>query len=152
MSQAENDVKERRRKRDKKQRDMENKLDSLTNALTAVQDMLVQKGFQKDEMPQANQPSTSRVKSKVVKINPGKQIMEPLDNEIETNSETTIYRDAVPRAVGGDGVEIPVDKEVSFRMWDKGKNRQSTSSEEGKIDTSDELLEPDINDQFIARV
>ena len=51
-----------------------------------------------------------------------------------------------------DSHEVVVDPEITFKIDDKSKEHRNSSSSEERIDTSDELMEVDldINDRFIA--
>ena len=82
------------------------------------------------------------------------------DNKLTTSqSETTIYENALEKL--GKVNEQIVDSEITFRVTDdmgdkqcceETNKRDSTSSEEEWIDTSDEIIdtELDINEKFIA--
>ena len=78
------------------------------------------------------------------KEKPGKN----LDEVATSNSETTIYHNVLRQANEN---EVVVDPEITFRV-EQNKNLRNSSSSEDHIDTSDEVLEVelDINDKFIA--
>ena len=143
----------KRKKKSKRRCEMTDKIDNLTNAVAAMQDMMLKKGF----LDQQQEKSTSKmVQSKVVKINDEKNYPKGVgknDNNFDINSETAVYDNAVEKANSRDRQVSPVDSEVTFNIdvdrKETDKDRVSTSSED-HINTSDELLEPDVNEQFIV--
>ena len=67
-------------------------------------------------------------------------------NLVDHNSETTIYKDALEH------IEQTVDNsdaEITFNM-NKTKQKSDESDDPTQIDTSDEMLEMDDADKFIA--
>ena len=75
-----------------------------------------------------------------------------MENTVISNSETTVYHNALPRIDAEVCEEIPVDAEISFKK--KKVNRDSSSSED-KIDTSDEMIDfevekGELNQRFIS--
>ena len=124
----------RDRKRLKKhnhRRSVEQKLDSLTTALAAVQQVLLTQHGQeaKGKDIQLSQPQVGNV-------------------VVAGESQTTIYRNAVDPVVipgGNDGAERAI-LDLDRLNLDK---RVSSSSEEGVVNTSDELLDGPLTDNFI---
>ena len=107
-----------------------------------MQEMMTQQGFFKQN-PTTSVDKEQPIRSIVHKVQPanrskGKQTKD------DSLSEVTIYKSAVQKQ----GKELEeVDNKVSFNY----RKRDSSSSEEPeKIDTSDELIEEDINERFIA--
>ena len=122
---------------------MEQKLDTLSSSVHALQQMLLK---------QQERENDNRKKKKEGKPD-HKQGKTDL---LSSNSETTIYHNALNKISECDqGSTIQVDDKIAFRK-DRVKNRDSSSSEE-KMDTSDEMFEPgmevainDISEHFIA--
>ena len=73
-------------------------------------------------------------------------------SEFTSNSETTIYHNALNRTAG----HTQVDPEIMFKMKetplndDQEDRQNNSSSSEDRIDTSDEFMDVDINERFIA--
>ena len=80
-----------------------------------------------------------------------------------SSSETTIYQCALQKEVSPDDkldvpqddqIEIDVDSEIAFRInqTEVNKIQRLSSSSDEQVDTSDEMLEidVDINERFIA--
>ena len=97
----------------------------------AMQDMLLKRGIFNE-----HKDKSQRKESK------GKQHNSPEIVEDGNESETTIYHNILEKV-------DEVDPEITFN---RTKMRDSSSSEEHdvQIDTSDELIEPDVNKKFIA--
>ena len=75
-----------------------------------------------------------------------------MENTVISNLETTVYHNALPRIDAEVYEEILVDAEISFKK--KKVNRDSSSSED-KIDTSDEMIDfevekGELNQRFIS--
>ena len=154
-----------RKKRDKKVRkaarkdrrvSMEDKLDSLTSVVGNLQHLLIQQGVLGDPQKtkkvarQEREPSTPTRKRSMPK---GKSAIVNDDQDIEldkqgvndSESETTVYKDAVRCDRDNTDMIEDMDTEITFNF----KKRDSSSSED-RIDTSDEMIKVDVNDQFIA--
>ena len=114
---------------------MENKLDSLTSSVQVMQELMMRSSYVHQE-PKQSTSSKPRDTGK----NDSNQKEINLSDQTEALSETTIYKDAVHKQREED------DPEISFNF----KNKRDSSSSEERIDTSDELMEIDVNDQFIA--
>ena len=101
---------------------METKLDTLSTALVQVQQMIMQKGLD---------PMTGSVPP-----NPGKK-----DDIVVAagESETTIYKNAVEQ-ISCIGNDVNIPKSDASKLDPK---RQSSSSDEGQVDTSDEIINLD---------
>ena len=137
---------------------METKLDNLTNALSVMQNMMLKLGFGQTSEWNDDDLSMPQVKSKVVKVTNNEDHGKTEIEVTNSNSETTIYQNAVEK-VGTVNKEtrVEVDSEITFRLNEpqvnqneQNKQNSSLSEEQEPIDTSDELIEPDINEKFIA--
>ena len=107
---------------------MEAKIDSLTDALAAVQNLIVNKG----------DTTTSGKASFVKQISKkGKSVTG------NSNSETTVYENVVIRADNKSCTEEIIDDEISFNV-----RKTNLSSDEQDGDTSEEMI--NVTDQFIA--
>ena len=121
---------ERKQIRKARRESMEQQLQTVSSSLKVVQELLEVNGL-------LNNPKQSN------------------KGNTETDSVATIYKSTVPKAVnsgaGKNHVEFDVDPEISFNLR---KGRDSSSSEDQAVDTSDELMEVDVegdfNDRFIA--
>ena len=120
----------------KHRKSMENKIDMLSNSVLAMQNMMAQKGF-------FGEPGTSGGSSHTAKKNNN----QGNSTLLSSNSETTIYKNAVDKIQDMEVEQEYVDNEITFQHKSK---RDSSSSEDKRVDTSDELVDYDINDQFIA--
>ena len=126
-----------------KRKSMEEKLENMSNTLEVMWDFFMTSGMMQQKTgsskPKRHQGGGDRGK----------------DNTICSGSETTIYRNVLDRVCMPD--EQVVDLEITFKLTtDKGKgqldpNKRDSSSSEDQIDTSDELMDVDVelNDQFI---
>ena len=129
---------------------MQSQLRDLSSTLTTLKKMMFDKGFfdtdDCDKSKKGKRPAIG-VNGTILHSNKNNKDTEGIlvPDQTCTGSETTIYKNAVEFQENEE--LINVDQEVSFRM--KKKNRESSSSEE-PIDTSDEIMEIDINEQFIA--
>ena len=141
------DVEELRRQHKKKKKlmkkerreSMEKKIDSLTTSLKVMQDFMTKRGFLEDD-----EDGRKRGHGKRSKLSTGKE-----SDSDEADSDTTIYRGAVRKDNESNysgKKQVMVDPEISF----KRSNRDSSSSDDKMADTSDELMELDENDRFIA--
>ena len=114
-----------RRKRGKcSQKRMEEKIDHLSNALAAVQNLIVQQGIV-DKTP-----------------NKGKKNKDNAGETLITNSETTIYENTVLKVNSDEDSETNHEIVLNF---DKAK---PVLSDDPEADTSEELM--NVTDQFIA--
>ena len=121
---------------------MEQKLDTLSSSVHALQQMLLkQQERESDNNKKKKEGKTDRKQGKT--------------DLLSSNSETMIYHNALNKISecdqGDQGSTIQVDDEIAFHK-DRVKNRDSSSSED-KMDTSDEMFEAgmevvinDIND------
>ena len=129
----------------KRKRSVNDQIESLTSAVVTMQNMMMQKGFY--SMSQL-QPSTSKQGKNVRDLLNPKVPENGYTQEINdgTNSETTIYHNAVKKAAVLNENEDEEDSEISFKLkW----LRDSTSSEE-QGDMSDEMVETDIVTNLIS--
>ena len=133
LAQKKAEKQQRRQARKERRESMENKLDSLTSSVQVMQELMMKSGYGHQE---AMQPSTS---SKPRKTGKNGCNQKDSSDQIEALSKTTIYKDAVRKQMEVD------DPEITFNF-----NKRDSSSSEDRIDTSDELMEIDVNDQFIA--
>ena len=159
VSQYSTSQRKKKKSRDKQRQNMEQKLDNLTNALSVMQQMMIQKGFLEDNDEKETDLPSKKVKSKVVKINTDGQEEKGKNhsNDSDSNSDTTVYKNAVANATKQtdkvNRVAVDVDSEITFNIAKQtvhGEPKHDSTSSEDRIDMSDEMLEPDINDQFIA--
>ena len=143
--------------RKKKHNSLQEKLDDVSSMLKIMQEMMVKKGFFAEEKGKSNTKENSQLVGRKQNKGSRGEINDNVNNadnsttsQTHSNSETTIYREAVlPEqqlvvnkiSSDKDMVQI-VDNEISFHV----KRKDSTSSDE-QIDTSDELLDVD---KFIA--
>ena len=115
---------------------VEDCLDQLTNSVQAMQEMMmIQQTNQRQEDKDTRKMKRSQTEEKK---NEGNQTND--GNE----SDTTIYQNILNKTPQKE--EIRVDSEITFN---ETRMRDSTSSED-QINTSDELMDVDINEQFIA--
>ena len=129
---------------------MEDRLDTLSSTLLVMKELLVKSGISEPDSRKAGN-SPAEVKTSGKSGN---------DNKLTTSrSEMTIYENALENL--GKVNEQIVDSEITFRVTDEMLDKQcyvetdkrdSTSSEKERIDTSDEIIdtELDINEKFIA--
>ena len=110
-------------------RSMEQKLDKLTDTLSAMQSMMVKKGFF-DNSDNSNDEPEGTTNHRRAKKKKRKQ--DDSELPLVTQSETTIYKNAVEQV-------DEINDVVQFR------NRTSTLSEEDNVNTNDELInEPNL--------
>ena len=113
-------------------RSMEEKLDSLTNSVQAMQQLIMQKGYIDSGTGECDQ-TMSLVQNTNV-------------HEKRANGpETTIYQNAIQPAMQLNGEQLPNELD----SVNAANKRNSSSSEDDPIDTSDELIEADIAGKFI---
>ena len=138
-----------RKKRAEKRQSVEDKLDTLSNAVILLQSLMEKKGL-------FDTSAKKTAKGSNKKKDPASNNRTPQKGEVagvnSSNSETTIYQNAVEfmdvnqeTNQHKEGFYEINDPEITF----KSKTRDSTSSED-HVNTSDELMEIDINEQFIA--
>ena len=137
-------------KKKKSRKSVEDRLDGLTSAFFAIKDAMTQQGFLDQQSPVQK---SKTVKSKVVKVNnQGKKILPNIDDE---QSETTIYHDAIEKIKGS------VDNSDSEIMFNFAKQNDNVDQDTGNsdseqnmqvdtVDTSDEMLEMNDAEKFIA--
>ena len=128
--------------RDRRQ-SVEDKLDTLTDTLKVMQNMMIKKGFFDEDKPKAKKKGKTTRKSR------GKNI--ELNECNKSDSRTTIYQNILQKK-GNDGEPVffsdPEDPEVQFKQ---NQVRESTSSEDrDQADTSDELMDMEMSNRFIA--
>ena len=116
------------KKRKKNNKRMEAKIDNLSNALMAMQNMMVQKGILGQEHSKTESKKGDRAQDTSV---------------LNTNSETTIYENAVNKECES----IKIDGGEIILNLNKNKQVLQNSSDE-QADTSDELI--NVTEQFIA--
>ena len=135
----------RHKKKRKSWKRMEEKIDNLSNALMDMQNIMVQNGILRNKNDQgAAETDKSKVKTSH-KTGKGDEIIEACVPSVKnTNSETTVYENAVPEAAPST-IEVE-DGEVILNLK-RGKQGNNPSSDE-QADTSDELI--NVTDQFIA--
>ena len=153
-----------KKKKEGEDNSVEQRLNTMSSTLLAIKELMEESGIlQSNHHPKADADAN---RSKKNKEHPGKSgngiLAIPELNQ--SNSETTIYhcvlqKEAIPHEVmlpveaDGQG-HVEVDSEVAFKVTQPiDKNSQwFSSSSEDQVDTSDELieLEMDINDRFIA--
>ena len=123
---------------------MEEKLDTLSDALFGLKEMFLQK-------TQGDQGDTSDKKKKDKHAGSSARGRSAGRTSNNSNSDTTVYQNALPR-IDQESNQVQVDNKISFK---KKSNRDSSSSED-RMDTSDEMLEFDIqhhdelNQRFIS--
>ena len=124
---------------------MEEKLDNLNSTLEVMKDSFLKGGgfvCQNDQSGKEKMTAKCKVKEKRQQ---GKDLI------TESNSEVTIYHNVLDR------IQDTGDLEITFKPRSEGreippetqKKRDSSSSNE-PIDTSDEMMDVDINENFIA--
>ena len=121
----------KRKKAKLTRRSVEDQLSSMSHTLSAMKELLMKKGIMDlpDHTHSKRKSTGAGTKQKV------------LNNQ--SNSDTTIYQNVLEKVDENEANQIVVDPEISF------KKRDSSSSEEGRIDTSDEMMEINCN-KFIA--
>ena len=122
-----------------KRRSVHDQIETLTSAVVSMQNLMMQKGFFSENLTVQPNMSQQSKKGKHVENGLDQQIMINEQND-GTNSETTIYHNAVQKDVGSTET-VEVDQEISFKL---NRLRDSTSSEE-QGDTSGELMETEFS-------
>ena len=120
---------------------MEKKIDSLSNSVKTMQEMLVQQNMESQQKKKLSsrkrlrsRESDRRSKSRANEDNSGNE-------SDEMGSDTTIYQNILQKSTQNVEDEmIEVDQEVSFRI--NGQN-DSSSSDDQIIDTSKEMMDID---------
>ena len=139
-----NESMHKQKKKHDQRRSVEDKIDTLNSTVLNLQNLMKDRGF--FDKPSTSSNSTRDKKRRSKSRDRGKDTSDHC-SATGTSSNTAIYNNAVQfqdELVRFEH-EQQVDKEISFRV----KNRDSSSSED-KIDTSDELMEIDLSDEFIA--
>ena len=129
------------KKKGVRRQSVKDKLDTLTNSVKVMQELLLQQGIFREKR-ESQQPSKGKTKgSRGGKHDKSTNKITEDGNE----SETTIYQNILEKVDD----QIRVDPEIIFN---RSKLRNSSSSDEPdkQIDTSDEMMEVDINEKFIA--
>ena len=126
--------KKRKERKQSFRRTVDQRLDSLTSALVAVQQLLVK-----------DQPAGGKNSSKINKNLP----VQVGNIVVEGESETTIYRNAVDPIVVSKRSQVTEGLQFGIDKLDLNKHI-SSSSEEGAIDTSDELVDGQLIGEFVA--
>ena len=155
----ESPIPQKRCKQDKARREsVEARLDSLTDSLNVVKEFVMTQiqSQQANKKTGVKSPKADHAEGK----NERKRTKQKgqLDNGPNPSiSDVTIYKNAVEMAnpseglgnVGDDSIEV--DSEITFKRKndDTVRGRDSSSSDD-RIDTSDEMMEIDINKQFIV--
>ena len=134
----------KRKDKPRKRKSMEEKLDTLSSMVMAMQDMIKKSGILDPKEPK---PKENNGKRKG-KLTP-KKGREITDNPVDiSNSETTIYQNVLDKSRHED---VMVDSEITFKLKESQiDDRWGSSSSDDCVDTSAVLLEVDINDKFIA--
>ena len=138
---------------------VEERLDSLTDTLNVVKEFMMTQmkpadGHQAEATTTDKVERSSKDKGKTGQLQP---------DLYPSNSETTIYQNALIREENKqkDNIEFALsnqcrvedDPEISFKPQNENVNEENKNvgfSSDERIDTSDELMEVDINDRFIA--
>ena len=121
---------------------MEEKVEYISNTLFAMQNMMLQKGMFGNNGQDTDQSDQVKTKASV-------DNKEQVRSVNFTNSDTTIYRNAVEREQQVADDQMDQDSEVflNIRSDDKIDKTQQLSSDE-RADTSEEIN--NVTDQFIA--
>ena len=98
-----------------------------------MQQIMLQQGFMGDKEDKDVDPPSKKVKSKVVKINLDDQARKGKEesNDSDSNSDTTVYKNAVANTSGQVNADHPnkiavdVDSEITFNM---AKQRTATTT------------------------
>ena len=135
----------RRRKKKKSRKRMEEKIDNLSNALMAMQNIMVQNGILRNNGDQNAEAANKMKEKQHIKTGKNDEVIEAgIPSINNSSSETTVYENAVPEAAPST-VEIDGGEVILNLKRSKQGNNQS-SDEQG--DTSDELI--NVTDQFTA--
>ena len=130
-------------------RSMDEKLNSLTDSVKIMQEMMLQQQLQQQQLQakQQNQKESNQVDTPKKNRNSWPETKGNVENE-GYESDTTIYHNILKKVTPKNKEILRVDPEVSFRY---SKANESSSSDE-QINTSDEVTEMDvdINEQFIS--
>ena len=122
-----------------KRKSVHDQIETLTSAVVSMQNLMMQKGFFSENPTVQPDMSQRSKKGKNVERGLDQQIMINEQND-GTNSETTIYHNAVQKDIGSTET-VEVDQEISFKL---NRLRDSTSSEE-QGDTSGETMETEFS-------
>ena len=125
---------------------VDEKLDSLTDTLKVMQDMMLKKGFY-DQDPEWVNAKGSRKDGRKPEKRKGKDCDNNKGKQYE--SETTVDHNLLRKGNEEEQTFVyhcdPDDPEILLRQ----NNRESTSSED-QIDTSDEIVDDELNTRFIS--
>ena len=126
-----------------RQATVEAKIDTLSTAVMGLQSMMEKRGM-------FNPPKTKSKKKKITSPRKKKTKCSGESIELtESTSDDTIYHNAINLGIQehDDDSNLEDNPEITFN--ESKRNRESTSSED-HVNTSDELMDIDVNDQFIA--
>ena len=128
---------------------MEERMSKMSDTLVSIQQLMVQQGIVNNPEKREKQKVTKRKREE----SRGKSNNTPDSDKDDDDSDTTIYKKAIEKArlMGAPPppeqmlnlVEMDLEVTLNFKKHD-------SSSSEDKVNTSDELMEVDINEQFIA--
>ena len=145
-----------RNKRTKKPRreSIEQQLALMSSTLMAMQEIMMKSGLA-DKIPKTAEAEEVTGKDKFGKAKKG---IKGISNV--SSSETTIYKNVLEKKNDIPNEIVRVDSEIDFCIKDRSgslkhnQNHESSSSEEDRGDTSDELIDYELNntnvDKFIA--
>ena len=133
------------KKKRKNRKHMEEKIDNLSNALMAMQNIMVQNGILRNKNDQEAAVLDRPGGKTQHKTGKGVEIIEACIPSVKnSNSETTVYENAVPEAAPS---TIEVDGGEVIINLKRSKQGNNPLSDE-QADTSDKLI--NVTDQFIA--
>ena len=147
------DLARNKRKRSTSRASMEQKIDSLSTSVQALQEMMLLQ--QRTSQAKATKDLV-KLKKKKKEKSKSKDCDQGMPEHLTSNSDMTIYHNMLQKITDKDveGSTIQVDDEIAFKKSSINKNRDSSSSDE-KMDTSDEIADieielNDMNERFIA--
>ena len=133
---AELQPKKRNLKQQNKRIGVEEKLDTMTDTLHVMKEFLIKSGMKGFE---TNVKDGMGSKKKKWNTEGGK--------EATFASVTTIYHNALEKIPPTEDGGIQVDEEITFKS---NQTKRDSSSSKDMVNTSDEILDVDINEQFIV--
>ena len=143
----------KKRKRAASRVSMEQKIDSLSMSVQALQEMML---LQQQTSQAKGTKESVKPKKKKKEKSKSKDRDQGMPEHLTSNSDMTIYQNMLQKITDKDveGSTIQVDEEIAFKKSSVNKNRDSSSSDE-KMDTSDEIADieielNDMNEHFIA--
>ena len=149
MNENEN-LRRNNKSKSKKRQSVEQRLDQMSDTLAVMKEffMTKMKSDGENKMVSLNEKRTAPKEKQSTDCNKDK------GTAIESTSETTVYHNALNKL---SETEVIVDPEITFRINETNEKDQhcNSSSSEERIDTSDELMDVDIdqnplNERFIA--